>query len=256
LTVSHAFVSKINAETCEDGSVKATGVQVIMPDGGELTVNIEDGGEVILSAGVFKTPQLLELSGIGDPDVLQPLGIEVKHELKGVGRNYEEQCVSWIPYIRRHSLISISPLTILTYELQEPYLSFDALDYNATLVAEVGPIYSTFQDFRWLIVRCSKLHFTKKGRAGLWDPWPVMASIAMYWHAYQTFAQAVTDFEPISIVLTSEDIAEAEEILQEKPDSILQEEFDIIKGQILGGTPQVEYILVSGTLLIIMISLT
>jgi choline dehydrogenase-like flavoprotein len=94
LTVSHAFVSKINVETCEDGSTKATGVQVIMPDGGELTVNIEDGGEVILSAGVFKTPQLLELSGIGDPDILEPLGIEVKHELKGVGRNYEEQWVS------------------------------------------------------------------------------------------------------------------------------------------------------------------
>lgn len=44
--------------------------------------------EVILTAGAAQTPQLMELSGLGDPNVLQPLGIEVAHALPGVGANY------------------------------------------------------------------------------------------------------------------------------------------------------------------------
>jgi choline dehydrogenase-like flavoprotein len=43
---------------------------------------------VILAAGAIQTPQLLELSGIGRPQVLQPLGITVRHALSGVGENY------------------------------------------------------------------------------------------------------------------------------------------------------------------------
>lgn len=44
--------------------------------------------EVILSAGAVQTPQLLELSGIGDPALLQSLGIEVVHAAARVGENY------------------------------------------------------------------------------------------------------------------------------------------------------------------------
>jgi choline dehydrogenase len=46
--------------------------------------------EVILAAGAVKSPHLLELSGIGQPELLQTLGIEVKHELRGVGENYRD----------------------------------------------------------------------------------------------------------------------------------------------------------------------
>jgi choline dehydrogenase len=48
------------------------------------------GGEVILSAGAVKSPQVLELSGIGQPALLQSLGIAVAHELRGVGENYRD----------------------------------------------------------------------------------------------------------------------------------------------------------------------
>ena len=41
--------------------------------------------EVIVSAGSINSPQLLELSGIGQPDMLKAAGIEVRHELRGVG---------------------------------------------------------------------------------------------------------------------------------------------------------------------------
>jgi len=47
-------------------------------------------GEVILSAGAVKSPHLLELSGIGNPDILQSAGLPVHHELRGVGENYRD----------------------------------------------------------------------------------------------------------------------------------------------------------------------
>ena len=48
------------------------------------------GAEVIISAGSVKSPHLLELSGIGQPDRLKSFGIEPLHELQGVGENYRD----------------------------------------------------------------------------------------------------------------------------------------------------------------------
>jgi choline dehydrogenase-like flavoprotein len=53
----------------------------------EGTTSIFAKKEVIICAGVFNTPQILQLSGIGDPDVLEPLGIPVCVNLPGVGKN-------------------------------------------------------------------------------------------------------------------------------------------------------------------------
>ncbi len=47
--------------------------------------------EVILCGGAFNTPQLLMLSGIGRRDVLEPLGIPVKVDLPGVGKNLQDR---------------------------------------------------------------------------------------------------------------------------------------------------------------------
>ena len=46
--------------------------------------------EVVVSAGAIQSPQVLMLSGIGDPEELKKHGIEVKHALKGVGQNLQE----------------------------------------------------------------------------------------------------------------------------------------------------------------------
>jgi choline dehydrogenase len=54
--------------------------------GQELTVKANI--EVIMAAGAIQTPQILELSGIGNPEILQPLGIAVVHSLPNVGQNY------------------------------------------------------------------------------------------------------------------------------------------------------------------------
>ena len=47
-------------------------------------------GEVILASGAIGSPQLLELSGIGQPETLRQHGIDVRHELPGVGENLQD----------------------------------------------------------------------------------------------------------------------------------------------------------------------
>jgi len=47
--------------------------------------------EVIIAGGAFNTPQLLMLSGIGDPDVLEKCGIRTRVPLRGVGRNLQDR---------------------------------------------------------------------------------------------------------------------------------------------------------------------
>ena len=47
-------------------------------------------GEVLLAAGSINSPKLLELSGIGRPDVLAGLGIKVVHAMRDVGENLQD----------------------------------------------------------------------------------------------------------------------------------------------------------------------
>jgi len=49
--------------------------------------------EAVVSAGTINSPQLLELSGIGQPERLRNLGIEVRHALPGVGENLRDHYV-------------------------------------------------------------------------------------------------------------------------------------------------------------------
>ena len=46
--------------------------------------------EVVLAAGAIQSPQLLQLSGIGPPDLLRRLGIDVVAPLRGVGANLQD----------------------------------------------------------------------------------------------------------------------------------------------------------------------
>jgi len=54
--------------------------------------------EVILSAGSVGSPQLLQLSGIGPVDVLKSAGVELHHELPGVGENLQDHLEVYFQY--------------------------------------------------------------------------------------------------------------------------------------------------------------
>ncbi|KAF9460466.1 hypothetical protein BDZ94DRAFT_1311477 [Collybia nuda] len=127
VVLSNALATRLNITNAKGGQVTTSGVQVRFPDGSIQFAKVESlGGEVILSGGVIRTPQLLELSGIGDPRVLSPQGIDVKIDLPGVGANFED-----------HTIVT------LVYQLKEPFLSFDALGYNETLKAEQQELFKS-----------------------------------------------------------------------------------------------------------------
>lgn len=86
-----ALVTKITL----DGNT-ATGVEFEDSDGKKHTVKAST--EVILSGGVINSPQVLELSGIGDPEVLKAAGVEVKVENKRVGANFQDHVLGGMLY--------------------------------------------------------------------------------------------------------------------------------------------------------------
>ncbi|WP_017556367.1 GMC family oxidoreductase [Nocardiopsis baichengensis] len=75
---------------------RATGVEVVTSDGERVTVSADS--EVILSAGAIDTPRLMMLSGVGPKDDLEQVGIDVRHDLPGVGENlmdHPESIIMW-----------------------------------------------------------------------------------------------------------------------------------------------------------------
>jgi choline dehydrogenase len=65
--------------------------------------------EVIVSAGAINSPQLLKLSGVGPPEELAALGLEVVHELRGVGANLQDHLEFYFQVASRE------PVTLYTH---------------------------------------------------------------------------------------------------------------------------------------------
>ncbi|KAI0110881.1 hypothetical protein GGR51DRAFT_510349 [Nemania sp. FL0031] len=84
-------VQKITTET-RDGLVVATGVEIKDKDGKVTTITAKN--EVVLAAGTVRTPQLLELSGIGDRDLLESLGIDVLIDNPNVGEHMQDHLMT------------------------------------------------------------------------------------------------------------------------------------------------------------------
>ncbi|MFG2193819.1 choline dehydrogenase [Streptomyces sp. NPDC048639] len=55
-------------------------------------------GEVVLSGGAINSPQLLQLSGVGNADDLRALDIDVVHDLPGVGENLQDHLEVYVQY--------------------------------------------------------------------------------------------------------------------------------------------------------------
>ena len=93
--ISNALVSRVVLE-----DKRAVGVQFTDSKGSESIVLARN--EIILSAGALNSPQILMLSGIGNPAELRNVGIEPLHELPGVGRNLQDHIVLGLSYTTRH----------------------------------------------------------------------------------------------------------------------------------------------------------
>ncbi len=53
-------------------------------------VEIAHAREIVLAAGAVGTPHILELSGVGRADALARIGVDMRHELPGVGENLQD----------------------------------------------------------------------------------------------------------------------------------------------------------------------
>ena len=76
----------------ENGRAKA----VVYQHGGQE--HVASAPEIVLSAGALKTPQLLQVSGVGNASDLERAGIAVKHHLPGVGANLHDHPSVLIKY--------------------------------------------------------------------------------------------------------------------------------------------------------------
>jgi choline dehydrogenase len=74
--------------------VRATGVEYSVR-GKVRTVR---AGEVVLCGGAFNSPQLLQLSGVGDAEHLAPLGIPVVHHLPAVGKHMQDHLEVYVQH--------------------------------------------------------------------------------------------------------------------------------------------------------------
>ncbi|MEV4833714.1 choline dehydrogenase [Nonomuraea sp. NPDC049486] len=89
LTVrTRAFVERIVFE-----GDRAVGV---ICDGERITA-----GEVIVCGGAVNSPQLLQLSGVGPAPLLEPLGVEMVHDLPGVGENLQDHLEVYVQHACR-----------------------------------------------------------------------------------------------------------------------------------------------------------
>src|SRR5262249_47895181 len=77
-----AAVSKVRFSSRE-----ATGIEFSL---GKENYFVEAKAETILAAGAIGSPQLLQLSGIGAGERLNPLGVKLVHHLPGVGENLHD----------------------------------------------------------------------------------------------------------------------------------------------------------------------
>jgi choline dehydrogenase len=86
--------------------------------------------EVVLAAGAYNSAPLLELSGIGAPEVLRELGVGVKHELRGVGENLQDHFQAWLQ-------MGVKGVKTLSDDGKFPRVLFTVLRY---LVSKTGPL--------------------------------------------------------------------------------------------------------------------
>ena len=70
---------------------RAVGVE--FSRGGGALQRADAAAEVIVSGGAIGSPHILQLSGIGDPDHLGRIGVDVQHALPGVGKNFQDHFI-------------------------------------------------------------------------------------------------------------------------------------------------------------------
>jgi choline dehydrogenase len=84
---------------------RAVGVEFTQGGGAPRRIR---AGEVVLCGGAFNSPQLLQLSGVGNPEELRALGIDVVAEVPGVGEHLQDHLETYVQFACTQP-VSIAP---------------------------------------------------------------------------------------------------------------------------------------------------
>ncbi|KAF2025507.1 alcohol oxidase [Setomelanomma holmii] len=181
-----------NGRKDEDGNAVATGVEVVTSSNTIHTIYANK--EVILAAGSLRSPALLQHSGVGNPMVLQSLGIDTVIERPTVGRNLMDQpangiaynsLTNWTGYATFVTYLTASDLfaTDLPVITEEVRANLSA--YAATILADYEPGVTTLEKQEQLLKHQVDLIFSPTSTVPLAEIlwFPVQTSfIAQYWN--------------------------------------------------------------------------
>jgi choline dehydrogenase len=155
------------------------------------------GREVILSAGAIGSPHLMQISGIGPPDLLRDIGVEVRHALPGVGEGLQDhyavrvahrvtqpitlnerargmrlywEIAKWLTTGR--GLIAFSPAHVAAFVRSRPGLELPDLQFVFTPASYTGGVVGQLQRFPGMTNGVWQLRPHSKGfvRARTADP--------------------------------------------------------------------------------------
>jgi choline dehydrogenase len=115
---TRAFVTRV----VFDGT-RAIGVEYTQGRGGTRSAR---AGEVILCGGAINTPQTLQLSGVGNAAELRPLGVEMIHDLPGVGEHLQDHLEVYVQHACKQP-VSMAPYLQWRYR---PWIGFQWLFFR------------------------------------------------------------------------------------------------------------------------------
>ncbi|KAH9017282.1 alcohol oxidase-like protein [Lactarius hengduanensis] len=134
-----------------DDENRATGVAyalnpLLHPDGPRTTRTVRGTKLVLVSAGSFGSPGILERSGIGAKGVLERVGVKQRVDLPGVGENYQDHNILFIKYFAADESQSLAAI----FRNEEGAIDGPSIDAGikwrpkASEVAELGPEFQEY----------------------------------------------------------------------------------------------------------------
>jgi choline dehydrogenase-like flavoprotein len=96
--------ARVNKVILDSNNARATGVIITFNNKDYI---ISAKREVIISAGTIQSPQILELSGIGDPDILSTAGVECKVENRAIGANVQDHSATVVSWTVKPDVITL-----------------------------------------------------------------------------------------------------------------------------------------------------
>ena len=190
----HVVTDALTRHLLFDGT-RCTGIAYAT---GDTVTEARCGRDVILCAGAVNTPQLLELSGIGAPDLLQSHGIAVHHALPAVGENFRDHMnarIQWrvkIPAVSYNSrarglpllaevakylatgggFLSLPSAPLLAFLRTRPELENPDIQMHLVPYAVKNPKLRQLHDFPAMTVACYQLRPESLGSIHIRSPDP------------------------------------------------------------------------------------